>query len=879
MMKINTAKNRILSLLLCAILLCGFAPVGFASAVASEGLCEHHAEHTEDCGYSKGTEGSPCTHEHTDECYTLETNCVHTHDESCGYVEAVAATPCTFVCEICSKQETVDSGTIGNSTLCEEHSFGAWTINEESGFERKCAVCGESETSQEPDFMSGLTELETADDIEAIAAELDRLYEAEIIDRVCYETLSSVFLDGAALFSAEDAREYSGPINDSETYSFTGTIDPIIVESGSPTIILNGVTITATNAPAIWIKAGATVNLKLEGESNLTGGAGCAGICVDPDYEGNTYSPDKSARLTVSGSGSLTATGGDGDPTGGMFGGGAGIGGNSQNYDGEMGGVDFGIIEFSDQFTGTINAYGGIAYAVSGNFNDNACSFGGGAGIGSGGFDCANFDWYIVCGRINIYNGTIIANDGLGNATVGSGIGSGTGGLTQAWYTDFSDVVITIAGGDIVAQGGGLSAGIGGGSLCDGGNVNISGGTVMAKAGAAEGALGASGIGGGNDGGVLYRIDITGGQVTAIASGGSAGIGGASNTSFSNLQYGDEDGNRSDGKVGIISISGKDTIVNAYGGSSGTFGGAGIGAGYPSANNARSVAFDIFIKDGATVNAYGGYHAQAVGYGYHPGSDGQYYTGYGIKLVLDDTISLWAQNYDCFQPALVATTEYDDNPITYKSDEKYLVVYMDENREAIEVALGEAQGYLEWGKEQPAESFEWDYSNGKLSIADSEIRAVEDLKGNWATLYSTPKVTVTFDLNYDGAPESQMQTVEKGNTVTAPDPAPTRSSYVFQGWYTAADGGERYDFSQPVVNDITLYAQWRKSGGNTDPEDPTPTKPTEPTTPINPDRPLGPPQTGDDSNAGLWIALACLSLFSMAALTFGKKRFGTRRSR
>ena len=180
---------------------------------------------------------------------------------------------------------------------------------------------------------------------------------------------------------------------------------------------------------------------------------------------------------------------------------------------------------------------------------------------------------------------------------------------TQAWYTDFSDIMVAITGGDIVAQGGVLSAGIGGGSLCDGGNVNISGGTVVAKAGAADGPTGASGIGGGNDGGVLYRIDIMGGRITAIASGGSAGIGGASNTSYSNLQYGDMNGARSDGKIGVINISGQDTIVNAYGGtadgSSGTFGGAGIGAGYPVANNARSVAFDIFMQDGATVNAYG----------------------------------------------------------------------------------------------------------------------------------------------------------------------------------------------------------------------------------------------------------------------------------
>ena len=28
------------------------------------GLCEHHPEHTEDCGYTEGTEGAACEHEH-----------------------------------------------------------------------------------------------------------------------------------------------------------------------------------------------------------------------------------------------------------------------------------------------------------------------------------------------------------------------------------------------------------------------------------------------------------------------------------------------------------------------------------------------------------------------------------------------------------------------------------------------------------------------------------------------------------------------------------------------------------------------------------------------------------------------------------------------
>ena len=62
------------------------------------GLCEHHPEHTEDCGYTEGTEGAACEHEHTEDCYTLVEKCVHEHDESCypvleGSVSENTATP------------------------------------------------------------------------------------------------------------------------------------------------------------------------------------------------------------------------------------------------------------------------------------------------------------------------------------------------------------------------------------------------------------------------------------------------------------------------------------------------------------------------------------------------------------------------------------------------------------------------------------------------------------------------------------------------------------------------------------------------------------------------------------------------------------------
>ena len=62
------------------------------------GLCKHHPEHTEDCGYTEGTEGAACEHEHTEDCYTLVEKCIHKHDESCypvleGSVSENTATP------------------------------------------------------------------------------------------------------------------------------------------------------------------------------------------------------------------------------------------------------------------------------------------------------------------------------------------------------------------------------------------------------------------------------------------------------------------------------------------------------------------------------------------------------------------------------------------------------------------------------------------------------------------------------------------------------------------------------------------------------------------------------------------------------------------
>ena len=88
--------KRTLCCLMTAVLLLGNIPV-FSFAEESEGLCPHHTAHTDQCGYAPANPGSPCTHEHTDDCYQTVTNCVHAHDGTCGYVEAVEGHDCDCV--------------------------------------------------------------------------------------------------------------------------------------------------------------------------------------------------------------------------------------------------------------------------------------------------------------------------------------------------------------------------------------------------------------------------------------------------------------------------------------------------------------------------------------------------------------------------------------------------------------------------------------------------------------------------------------------------------------------------------------------------------------------------------------------------------------
>lgn len=510
--------------------------------------------------------------------------------------------------------------------------------------------------------------------------------------------LAVCLLAGATTAASASAPENvdlaNGPLSIKESGSYvvtqTGgsTENAITIEGGVVDMTISGLNVEAEGMPAIYVEAGAALDLTVEGENSLTGGEGFAGICVEPAYDADrNYDADASAKLYISGSGTLTAAGGDGDDASGTYGGGAGIGGNGEDQHGGDA-VDFGLVNITSDFTGTINACGGASS-------------------------------YYVDGK-NCFGG--------------------------------------------------------GGAICDGGYISISGATVRAEAGANEDSMGAAGIGGSNNSSVSSVIISGGAQVTATARGGAAGIGGGTNTSYSNVHFGDVDGVLTPEKVGIISISGEGTTVSARGGTSegfsGFYGGAGIGSGYPTANNARSVAFDISITDGASVRAYGGYHAQAIGYGYRPSSS-TYYTGYGITLTLDDTIFLWAQNADYYQPALVAATEYDSSPISYSSDNDiYLTHYVDAEREPADGAgSSEVPGYLNQPAAAADETFDWVFDEETDTVSIGPVTVVDEvtgLNGNWATLCTVEPITISLAdliIYVGGVGYESAVTTEDGETV------------------------------------------------------------------------------------------------------------------
>ena len=140
-------------------------------------------------------------------------------------------------------------------------------------------------------------------------------------------------------------------------------------------------------------------------------------------------------------------------------------------------------------------------------------------------------------------------------------------------------------------------------------------------------------------------------------------------------------------------------------------------------------------------------------------------------------------------------------------------------------------------------------SSGKITVSGGTFK--NGASGVW---------TVTFNTN-GGTPEPESQ-IRANLPATKPDD-PTRSGYVFAGWYTDEACTAAYDFTKPVTDSVTLYAKWEaapryyyNSGTTTDTDNADEDK-------------KGSPKTFDPG-AGIYAVSVALSLTGTAWI--GRKR-------
>ena len=297
-------KKRLFAAFVCLCMIVSLLPtMAFAEAgvqdsgivTSASGLCEHHTQHDESCGYTEGTAEIPCSHEHDESCggLTDPEACNHSHDEACGYVPATEGTPCTYVCEICNAQGSEDAGTPSDAqpeectceTLCTEEEINA-----------DCPVCSVEGAELDKVCVGAAPMLP----VTALAAGNDSPHSLYVGNT---NFASTIYPDNAAYWTSSDG----GTNWTSQQEEPTG--DSYIYYNGQGTLTLHnaniqgqydssngysGYGIYAVGAPGSAV----SLTIKLEGTNTVSG---WSGIFV--------HAVDGAASLSISGTGSLAAEG------------------------------------------------------------------------------------------------------------------------------------------------------------------------------------------------------------------------------------------------------------------------------------------------------------------------------------------------------------------------------------------------------------------------------------------------------------------------------------------------------------------------------------------------------------------------------------------
>lgn len=347
--------HRALGMLLAAALVFNTLPASGLAVSASEGktgLCEHHTEHTVECGYR---EAQPCTHEHGEECYKTVTECVHEHtdecypetDESTGEGNATASgadgrepANCTHVC-------SEESGCITKVLDCHHEHDESCGYSEEDNIPcgYVCRIC------LIENLIAALPDAVTEDNAEEMRAQLDEILalyrelmedEQEQIDLSrCYALQEALDAANAPMtadaagtvdvtISAVAKAEKDGNIIG---YYDASSLADAFAESGNAgatftllddverndfleiqidcTLDLNGHNIHNTNVYALCTKNGTTVTIRGQGQviSDQHRGLAVGGTVT---LEGGTFiGASFYSGVSVSDSGVLNVTGKD----------------------------------------------------------------------------------------------------------------------------------------------------------------------------------------------------------------------------------------------------------------------------------------------------------------------------------------------------------------------------------------------------------------------------------------------------------------------------------------------------------------------------------------------------------------------------------------
>ena len=415
------------------------------------GLCEHHPEHTEDCGYTEGTEGAACEHEHTEDCYTLVEKCVHEHDESCypvleGSVSENTATPseaeearptaCTHEC-------SEESGCITKELSCPhergEHddTCGYIPATEGTPCEYTCELCQPKDSgpvlgTSRQESEIGTSVLPQADHTHCVCGGNGDVNGHEHDTAVTWTTADSL---------PDSAGNYY--LTQSVSGSWT-------VPTGEVNLCLNGQTISGS----ITVSSGATLRLTdCTGKGNLQDGVSVnggtlelyGGTIIGGVEVGQHSNPATGSSFTMYG-GAISGNNKEGGSGGGVF-----LVGTTNHADPPSFTMHGGTI--SNNTAGASDGGGGGVYV------GEKCSFtmdggtitGNTATNGNGGGIYIHFN----AGSVSISNATITDNKAPATGNVSYGHG---GGIYSQRGVTVENVKITgnnstFAGGGIYGKG------------------------------------------------------------------------------------------------------------------------------------------------------------------------------------------------------------------------------------------------------------------------------------------------------------------------------------------------------------------------------------------------------------------------------------------